>query len=225
MEDVKGLEQLHKRYLNLNKQTFSCLKNKGFTKKGKKYFKEQGDLILEMSAFVPRPTYNSDDHYIFELGYRVLTLNSSFLEAYRLLDDPKAKVGLIIANGFDKYDRSFNCVLRPTDPPGLDEHVVQCFQKEILEDILPWFATVSTLADLTEIAEKELSLERKDRRFFRIYNIKLTLLMLYMAQGLKDKAYGLFDLYIQGVPETSRHLAEKDVKKIIKYFEDKEKLS
>lgn len=219
-----SIKELHKRYLDLNKKTFSCLKGKGFTKKGKKYFKEKGDLILELISAVPRPSFNSEECYRFELGYLVCTTNPDYLEAYRLLFDSKAKIGIIIAKNFAKYvDENFYFSLKVNDPPNKDENLINCFQKEILEDTLPWFDTVSSLADITKIAEEELKLDRKDREFFGGINIKLSLLILYIAQGLKEKAYGLFDQYVEGVPQTARSLAEKDVKKIIKYFEDKEK--
>lgn len=59
-----SLEDLHKRYLWIAKHSLSFLKEKGFQKKGNKYFKQKGDLILKIYSIVPRAWINFTTIYM-----------------------------------------------------------------------------------------------------------------------------------------------------------------
>ena len=84
-----SLPELHKRYLNIVNSTLMMLKDKGFEKKGKNHLKHKGELILKISHNIPRPTFNSEKCYQFEVICEVLTTKLNFVQLYMLIENEK----------------------------------------------------------------------------------------------------------------------------------------
>ena len=217
-----SLKELHQRYLIIAKNSLSFLKEKGFQKKGMKYIKQNGELILEVSSLIRQPAYNSEDCYDFSIGFNLYTTHPYYLQVYSLLEGGKnLQKAEIISKSLATYEGRAS-YLTINDPPGRDEELARGFQEKIARDIVPWFETVSTLADMTKLAEEEYKKEDKEKFFFTM-NVYRSLIKLYAAQGLRNKALAMCDESILVTPETSRYLAEKEKQKILKYLEEREK--
>ena len=75
-----SLEDLRQRYLWIAKNSLSFLKEKGFQKKGNKYFKQKGDFILKIYSIVPRAWINTENSYEFETCWEICSLDPKLVQ-------------------------------------------------------------------------------------------------------------------------------------------------
>lgn len=208
---------LHRRYLRIAKDSLKFLMEKGFEKKGMKYFKQKENFVLIIHPFIEHAYLNTEKHYNFVVAWEINSTDPAIVQAYisiggntKLVDAPLLYCGILFTEN--------TWVLTPEDPEDYDETCVNRIQKEIKEIVLPLFDRIHSINDVIHLAEEELKIERKDRKFFP-YGVYANLAMFYAAKGWKDKALEMCDKDIEETPLTARKLAEEDKKKYIKYFE------
>lgn len=216
-----SLETLRQRYLHIAKYSLAFLKEKGFKKKGSKYFQDKGELVLEISSRIPRPWSNSENCYEFQIDWEVMTTNQKFLELYMFMEGEKnikkaPLIGLVILPDTYKWGTSF---LTKDDPPGYEDQFVVGIKNKIEQELIPWFNHINSIDDIMQIAEEESKIERNKRIFFRETSIYKNIANFYAARGQKDRALEACEKYIGSTPATARELAEKRKKKYIQYFD------
>jgi hypothetical protein len=77
-----SLEDLRQQYLWIAKNSLAFLKEKGFQKKGNKYFKQKGIFILEIYSIVPRAWINSEDSYNFTTVWEIYILDLELIKLF-----------------------------------------------------------------------------------------------------------------------------------------------
>jgi hypothetical protein len=211
------LQVLHQRYLKIAKGSLKFLMEKGFEKKGMKYSKQKENFVLIIHPFIEQAYLNTNKHYNFVVAWEINSTDPEIVQAYisiggntKLVDAPLLYCGI----SFTKN----TWVLTPEDPADYDETCIDRIQKEIKEVILPLFNKMHSIDDVIHLAEEELKIERKERKFFP-YAIYADLAMFYAAKGWKEKSLEMCDKHIEATPSTAQDLAEKKKKKYIRYFE------
>jgi hypothetical protein len=221
-----AIEDLRQRYLWIAKNSLEFLKDKGFKKKGKKYVKQKGELILEVFPMIPRAWLNQDESYEFEIWWDVLSSDQKLIQfsidmgAKKI---PKA-IYLIGLNIIPDHLRGKGRTLTDKDPSDFDQKYVEGIKKKLEEVVLPLFDRIHSFDDVIRLAEEEAKLERNQREFFSRTNIYRDLTYFYAAKGWKEKTIKMCDKDIEETPEPVKHLAEEDKRKYIKYFEKTKKI-
>jgi hypothetical protein len=220
-----SLEDLRKRYLWIAKNSLSFLKEKGFQKKGMKYFKKTDDLIFVIGSCVPRGWLNSEDSYEFEIFWDITSINPELIQLYKFIEeDKKAKeVNFCYRTIIPDHLQGKAKTLGDEDPAGFDQKYVEGIKEKLEIIVLPLFDCTHSLDDLIHLAEQEANLEREKRQCF-LYGVYHKLAMLYVYKGWKDKALEMCDKSIEVAPVATRHFSEDNKKKYIQYFEQIRKI-
>ena len=216
-----SLDDFKQRYLYIAKNSLKLLKEKGFKKKGMRYSKENGELILEIFSAVSRPWINSESLYEFEISWELKTINPKFIQLYMLMEGEKniTKAPLLWSMVLpETYERGM-LYLHNDDLPGQDEQFIDEIKRKIEAEVIPWFNNLTSIDDIMHITEEEYKLERGKRKFFRHTNIYYALANFYATKGWKDKTLETIEQAIEKMPITVRDLVEKRRNKYIKYFE------
>ncbi|MBP9675001.1 MAG: hypothetical protein KBD63_07895 [Bacteriovoracaceae bacterium] len=214
-----SLQDLHKRYLWIAKNSVEFLKEKGFQKKGMKYFKQKGDFILRIYPFIADAYLNTEYSYIFNMYWHIESLNPDLVQLSIFMGGKKDLKESYLMGSYIKAGVKYGGLeLTDADLPDCDQKYVEGIKSEIKTVILPLFDRIHSLDDVICIAEEEAKLEKEKREFFQ-YGVYDSLARFYIHKGWKDKALEMCDKYIETIPITVRHLAEDDKKKYIKYFD------
>jgi hypothetical protein len=218
-----SLQDLHKRYLWIAKNSLEFLKEKGFQKKGAKYFKQKNDFILRIYPEVPRAWLNQDHRYEFNISWELESCNEGLINLYIFMGANKNLKGAwLIVNCIAPEQFKGNWDLTDKNPPGFDQQYAEEITKEIKKVILPLFDQINSIEDIIQLAEKEAMLEQQKRKFFP-HGVYAKLARLYAYKGWKEKTLEMCDKDIEETPVTARCLAEKRKNKYIKYFEQSHK--
>lgn len=215
-----SLADFKKRYLHIAKNSLQFLKDEGFKKKGTRYSRENGELILEIYAAVSRPWINSDSHYEYEISWELKTNNPNFIEVYMLMEGGKnlTKAPLLWSMILPETYKRGILYFGDDNPPDQDEEIIEGIKKRIEEEVIPWFNNLTSIDNIMNIAEKECNLERENCKFYRDTNTYYALANFYAAKGWKDKTLDMIDVAIKKMPITIHYLVEKRKKKYIEYF-------
>lgn len=215
-------EKLKQRYLHIAKESLGFLKQKGFTKKGMNYTKVNEEIIIQISSSVPRAWSNCEDFYEYDIFWQIFTTNQEFIDLYMFMEgDKNLKKASIAISGVYTSDLDLKALdyLKPTDSPEKDQQTIDKIREGMEHFILPLIQDISSIDEMMLIAEEEEKIERSKRIFYGSTGIYRVLTNFYAFKGWKDKMLEACQKYIETIPATARHLAEKDKQKYLKYFE------
>jgi len=149
----------------------SFLKEKGFQKKGMKYFKQKGEFVLSIYPNITHAYLNTKHCYTFNFYWEMDSLNPQLVQLSIWMG---AKKNITAAGVMSSYIKAglqgTGMRLTNRDQSNVDQVYVEGIQKEIETFILPLFNSFHSLDDVICLAEEEESLPREKRIFFP-YNI------------------------------------------------------